>query len=218
MSETGGRGFPEPHEGVAGTDRDDDLLSLEDAAVPRRLLMGGMAKCLRDAVLVGNPAPSVARMWQRMKDPQPGDLVIETSTLFRRDEDTRIKAMGILVAHRVEWCQKDADWEAEIERERAAHEEFLRGPYSHPGDGPFDPSDHERLTDHAWYVQYGPKAGDICRWENCDFMMIPADPAAFAAPIGTRDGNGVTLTRDDLIAGLADSGFALRLPGERPGA
>jgi hypothetical protein len=204
--------YPQPREGVTGTDRDDDLLSLDEAAVPRRLLMAGLARCLRDAVLVGNPAPAVARMWERMKNPEPGDLVIETSTFFRKDTDDKIKAMGILVAHRTEWWQTDEEWAAEIEKERAAYEEFLLGPYSQPGDLPFDPSHHERLTDHAWYVQYGPRAADICRWVNCDFMMIPADPSEFRIRVGTRDGNGVMLTRDDLVGGLADAGFVLRLP------
>jgi hypothetical protein len=206
----GAQTYPQPREGITGTDRDDDLLSLEEAAIPRRMMMGGTAKCLRDAVLVGNQAPVVKRMWERMKDPQPGDLVIETSTFYRRDEDDRIKAMGILVAHRTEWWQTDEEWAAEIEQERAAYEEFLRGPYSHPGDGPFDPAACERTTDHAWYVQYGPKAADVCRWANCEFIMIPVDPAAFRVEVGTRDGNAVTFTRDDLIGGLADAGFTLR--------
>jgi hypothetical protein len=134
--ENGALTHPQPHEDIRGTDREDDLLSLEEAAVPRRLMMGGMAKCLRDAVLVGNQAPVVRRMWERMKDPQPGDLVIETSTFYRRNEDDRVKAMGILVAHRVEWWQTDAEWEAEVEQERAAHEEFLLSSYAQPGDGP----------------------------------------------------------------------------------
>lgn len=207
--------YPQPREGITGTNRDDDLLSLEDAAVPRRLMMGGMAKCLRDAVLVGNPAPSVARMWARMKDPQPGDLVIETSTFYRSDEYDRIKAMGILITHRTEWWQTDEEWATWVEEERAAYEEFLRGPYSQPGDGPFDPSTCERLTDHAWYVQYGPQAGDICRWVNCEFIMIPTDPAVFRVQVGTSDGNGVTFTRDDIVSGLADAGFVLRNPADR---
>jgi hypothetical protein len=210
--ENGAQTHPQPHEGIRGTDREDDLLSLEEAAVPRRMMMGGMAKCLRDAVLVGNQAPVVRRMWERMKDPQPGDLVIETSTFYRRDEDDRIKAMGILVAHRVEWWQTDAEWAAEVEQERAAYEEFLRGSYSQPGDGPFDPSTCVRTTDHAWYVQYGSAAADICRWVNCEFIMIPSDSPVFRAEVGTRDGNGVTLTRDDVIGGLADAGFTLRQP------
>jgi hypothetical protein len=207
-----GRSYPQPREGITGTARDDDLLSLEEEAIPRRLLMGGMARCLRDAALVGNQAPVVARMWERMKSPVPGDLVIETSTFYRADEDDRVKAMGILIAHRVEWWQTDAEWAAEVEEERAAHEDFLRGPHSQPGDGPFDPSKCERLTDHAWYVQYGPQPADVCRWVNCDFMMVPSDPGAYAVPVGTRDGNGVTFTRDDLLGALADSGFALRDP------
>ena len=212
MSTTGGRTFPEPMEGITGTDRDDDLLSLEDEAFPRRMIMAGMARCLREATMVGSPAPVVQRMSGRMRDPQPGDLVIETSTFYSRDEDTRLKAMGILVAHRVEWWEKDAEWDAQVEEERAAYEEFLRGPYSHPGDEPFDPSQCERSTDHAWYVQYGPGAGDICRWVNCEFMTIPFDSADYAVPVGTSNGNGVTFTRNDLLGALADSGFALRDP------
>lgn len=189
---------PQPYEGIAGTDRDDDLLSLEDEAVPRRLLMHGMAGVLRDAVLVGNPAPRVARMWERMKDPQPGDLVAETSTFHRADEDTRIKALGILVAHRVEWWQTDGEWAAAMADEPAE----LRG-------------NGNRATDHAWYVQYGPQAGDICRWVNCEFITVLTGPSGYDVPVGTRDGGGVTLTRNDLLGALADSGFALRDPGER---
>jgi hypothetical protein len=206
--------YPQPREGITGTPRDsDDLLSLDEKAVPRRFLMAGMAACIRTACLVGSPAPVVARMWQRMKDPQPGDLVVETSTIYRNDEDTRIKAFGILIAHRVEWDQTDEEWAGVIEEERAAHEEFLRGPYSHPGDGPFDPSRCERLTDHAWYVQYGPQPADVCRWVNCEFMAIPSDPRETEFPAGVRDGNATVFTRDSLLGALADSGFALRQPG-----
>lgn len=207
------RSFPQPREGITGTDRtEDDLLSLEDAAIPRRLLMIGMAHCLRKATLVGNPAPIVARMNERIRDPQPGDLVVEESTAYRRDEDTQVKAFGILLAHRTEWAQTDEEWAADVEQERKAHEEFLRGPYAQPGDAdePWEPD--ERMTDHAWYVQYGPKAGDICRWTNCSFVAIPTDPRAVDIAVGTRDGTAVTFTRSDIVSGLADSGFVLRQP------
>jgi hypothetical protein len=204
--------YRQPHEGITGTSRDDDLLSLEEPALPRRLLMAGMAHCLRDAVLVGNPAPRVARMWERMQNPVTGDLVVETSTFYCLEPDSRIKAMGILIAHRTEFDQTDAEWTTEIEEERTAYEDFLRSSYSQPGDGPFDPSQCERRTDHAWYIQYGPQAADICRWVNCSFLMIPSDPEAYAIPVGTRDGTSVTFTRDDVLSGLADSGFRLRDP------
>lgn len=213
MSET--RSFKQPREGITGTDwTGDDLLSLEDAAIPRRIMMTGMAHMLRMATLVGNPAPIVQRISGRMRNPQPGDLVVEESTAYRTDEDTRIKAFGILIEHRVEWWETDEEWAVMVEEERAAHErhenflrnsEYARSEYA---DEPWEPG--ERQTDHAWYIQYGPKAGDICRWVNCSFIAIPTDPSAFSMPAGTREGDRVTFTRDDIVGSPADSGFELR--------
>src|ERR1700733_9432221 len=193
--------WPQPHEGITGTDRSDDLLSLEDEAVPRRLAFNGLADLLYRACLVGHPAPVVARMWERIKQPQPGDLVIERSSRYRRDVDTQIKRLGVLLEHRTEWWQSDEEWAADVEQQRVHHEEFLRSDYAQPGDAdePFKPD--ERMTDHVWYVQYGPKAGDICRWGNCEFYLVPTDHAVFEQSMGTRDGSGVTITRDDLLGG-----------------
>jgi len=41
---------------------------------------------LWDSHLIGNAPPSHTKRWQRMRSPQPGDLVVETSTsgLWRR--------------------------------------------------------------------------------------------------------------------------------------
>lgn len=58
--------WPQPWEGVEATPREDDLLSLEEAAVGRRMLMAGLADCLWAAVLVGSPAPVVRRISDRM--------------------------------------------------------------------------------------------------------------------------------------------------------
>lgn len=210
MSESRGRTFPEPREGIAGTARTgDDLLSLEDAALPRRRMMIAIARHLRQATMVGQPAPVVQRMNDRMRSPQPGDLVVETSRTIWGGRGLEVEGFGILLAHRKEWWETDAEWAATVEQERASHEEFLRGPYAHPGDAdqPWEPDD--RSTDHAWYVQYGPAEKDVCRWVNCEFITIPVD-GDFGQPVGTRDGSSVMFTRDDLIGGLADSGFALR--------
>ncbi|HEY6493305.1 MAG TPA: hypothetical protein VIZ43_08540 [Trebonia sp.] len=212
MSETNGKSYPQPHEGITGTLRDqDDLLSLEGKAVAVRKMMAGLASVLRNAVMVGQPAPVVQRMSERMRDPQPGDLVTETSTMGRKADDW-FKGFGILIAHRLEWWTTDAEWEQSVAEERACHEEFLRGPYAHPGDAdePWEPD--ERLTDHAWYVQYGPGPGDVCRWVNCEFTVVPTDRNFAKVPFGTRDGSSVTIDRDGLLGSLADSGFALRSP------
>ena len=158
MTETEREVLPQPWEGVTGTARDcDDLLSLEEEAMPRRRRMVMMALLLRKATLVGNPAPIVRKMFERMDAPQPGDLVIETTSARRPDSEHR--GFGILLAHRREWCLNDSEWA-----------DYLA---TNPEGG------SERVADESWYVQYGPGERDIVRWGNCEFMAIPDDPSAF---------------------------------------
>lgn len=203
--------WKQPYEGVTGTAREDDLLSLEEPAVAVRKLFAGLAGVLMKTTLVGQPAPIVTRIYERMKAPQPGDIVLETSTMYRQAEDW-YKGFGVLLEHRREWWETDADWEKHCAEERAAHEDFLKGPYAHPGDAdePWEPG--ERMKDHAWYIQYGSGERDICRWVNCEFLAIPTDPRGWDFPAGYRDGTATVFTRGSLIGGLADSGFALRDP------
>lgn len=207
------RNYPQPREGITGTDRTgDDLLSLADEAIPRRLMMVGLLANLRKATQVGNPAPIVERMRERMRNPQPGDLVVEDSGIYLRGQDKQVEAFGILLTHRDEWWQTDEEWAAVVAGERTAHEEFLRGPYAHPGDADEPRELPARITDHAWYIQYGPKAIDVARWVNCSFIAIPTDPCAFDQPVGTITPGGVELNRNNLLDALADSGFSLKAP------
>lgn len=183
----------QPREGIVGVQRDDFLLSLDMKAVPHRDALIAMARHLQTASLVGNPAPVVQRIYERIKNPQLGDLVVEASTGVRtRDLDTRTKAFGILIEHRDEWWETDAEWEALRAEDGGLTEE-------------------DRMVDHAWYVQYGNDPGDVCRWVNCDFLAIPTDPREFDYTFGTRlPGGGVGVDRGDVVAGLAASGFELR--------
>jgi hypothetical protein len=130
-------------------------------------------------------------MYERVRRPQVGDLVVETSTLYRAAPDGRLKSFGILLEHRDEWGETDEEWAAaKIEDDTL--------------------TEADRTTDHAWYVQYGPEPDDVCRWVNCSFITVPIDLDMFRQPIGRRDGSGVVITRGDVVAGLADSGFQLR--------
>lgn len=156
--------YPQPREGVTGTDRTDWLLSLELEAVPHRDALIEAAHTIWDCVLVGNPAPMVRKQYERMNRPRPGDLVVEMSVWWRRrgmDDaqwlDYRTKGFGVLLAHRLERHESDEEWAAELAAENAA------------GNGW---TDDERGTEWAWYVQYGSAAGDICRWTNADFVTL----------------------------------------------
>ncbi len=143
--------YPQPREGVAGTLRDqDDLLSLDDAALPRRQAMMALAWHLHGATLRYGD-----KLGDRLRNPQIGDLVLETtSSLLRSDEDRRVMGLGILLAHREERVQTDEEHAASI----------AAGEFS---------ADDKRWHDDAWYVQYGPQPDDVCRWVNCRFVTVP---------------------------------------------
>jgi hypothetical protein len=183
MTET----YRRPHEGIVGTERTDDLLSLEDSAIPVRDLLRGLTFHLRTATLVGDAAPVVKRIYHRLTHPQVGDVVVVQDSQYM-GQDSRIKGFGVLVAERREWWTTDEEWE----REKAED---------------CDATDADRMTDHGWYVQYGPGAKDVCRWTNCTLLAVPLPDERFPDVFGTRNESGVTLTRDDLLGGLADSGF-----------
>lgn len=158
MSDLVSAGMKQPHEDVPRPYADDPLLSLDEAARPYRDALAAMAWNLDTATMVGNPAPIVERMGARIRGPQPGDLVVESSTRYRNaDEDHRTKAFGRLVLVRDEWWETHEEWQQLVEE-----------------DGGLD-AVIDRKTDRAWYVQYGPD--HICRWVNCDFVVLPVEMA-----------------------------------------
>lgn len=185
--------YPQPHEGVRGVDRTDTLLSLENSNLTTRELLRGLSRCLSSATLVGNPAPVVERMGERLRNPQPGDLVVEMSAMYGPGNISRaIQGLGILIVDREEWWHTDEEWSVELAAEH------------------YGPED-ARPADHAWYIQYGPAAIDVCRWTNCSFTTIPWPDEQFDVPAGYRDGTATVFTRDSLLGALADSGIELNL-------
>jgi hypothetical protein len=210
--------WPQPLEGVTGDDAiwARALLSLDEDAVPFRNALLAMTRHLGSATLVGDPAPVVRRMGDRMRNPLPGDLVASSFALMSRDADTRLKGLGVLLcAERREWAETDAQWEAWCATERAAACENYSGPEAEEM-AAYTTGDDNRATDSAYYIQYGPGARDICRWHNDNCVMVPVDAVSFAVDAAaqrevTPDGRTrTTFTRDSLIGGLADSGFRLR--------
>lgn len=151
--------FPEHHEGVAGTQRDDYLLQLDDKATTHREAIRAAGFHAYRALI--SPRSAFAQeMADRIRNPRIGDLVVEWTTVFRSDPDTRLKSLGFLVAKREEWSTTEAAWTAA----KAG------------GDGT---TDADRYTETVWYVQYGPSPRDICRWVNCEFLAVITDVREF---------------------------------------
>lgn len=153
-------GHYQPREGVRGKELTGDmadLLRLDTDAVSARNALAAMARHLDVACRVGHPAPIVRDMADRIRNPRPGDLVIESTRGWspRADPDTRLKALGILLLSRTEWGTTDEEWR-----------QYLQ---DWPG---ADMHEHRGTTD-VTYVQYGPAVVDVCRWANCSFISVP---------------------------------------------
>lgn len=101
-------------------------------------------------------APIGKALAGRRHHPRPGDLVMISDALDRRatstdDKSTQLMGLGYLVETRLEpsvteevWAQYgESDWDGECPR----------------GD--------------AHYIQYGPNAADVCRWENATVQAVP---------------------------------------------
>lgn len=97
--------------------------------------------------LVGNPAPAVEKQGKRTQDPQVGDVVLETSTVWRVSrhvEDTpgEFHGLGVLLRRVREPCPR-----AEDEEDDGATEEVF---YIRPLDG----------------------SVPECRWTNASFIRV----------------------------------------------
>lgn len=191
--------YLQPHQGIKGTVRlADDLLALIDVALPRRRMMANLAMALHSATLVGNPAPVVQRMYERMTHPQVGDLVLETSTFYRTYAPCYdAPSYGILLAVRDEWAQTDEEYAKDLAENLNGEQDGWRG-----------------IEYNVHYVQYGPKPADVYRWHNATFIMIPTEDRFEQKTFGdpTRFPGGMTFVRDDLVGGLADSGIEVQPP------
>jgi len=186
--------WPQPYQGIRGTDLTGHwLLSLDERAIAHRETIIALGHHLRTATMVGQPAPVVARMSERMRHPEPGDLAVSVEVLHgRRDPDDRLKGLGVYLSGRTEWWESDAEWEASKAQEPAW-------------------ADEDRATDTVFYLQYGPDPGDICRWSDSEAVALLTQPWSFGIDgAERREDNTAWFTRDSLIGGLADSGFYLK--------
>jgi hypothetical protein len=117
---------------------------MHDVNVAR--LMEVTAYNLYSACLVGNPAPFVARLYEQMKSPQSGDVVLEVSTIY--DESRTGTRLGRLV--RV-----------------AAEPVFTATEWAEGGGRPDEPIPTERV----WYIALD--GGREFRWTNATFIRVP---------------------------------------------
>lgn len=140
-------GFPRP----TGTDRTGDpLLTLtpDQMKIIMMIVWSGYR-------LVGYAqAPIAKALDDRRQHPHPGDLVLVPDAMSRRaDCERHGYGWGYLLETRTEPVFTDAEWQRILTEE--------------------DPGYGERPTERIFYIQYGPKPGDVVRWENASVMAVP---------------------------------------------
>ena len=119
-----------------------DVSALEAAASA----LGAAGYAAHSMTLVGNAAPMVQTYRERIRNPQPGDLVVEASSFPMRDrKGFGHVAVGTLVRSGVEHVVEEPD---------------------------DDQPEGWEYDEKAWYVD--PLAGgDTVRWTNSEFIAIP---------------------------------------------
>jgi len=175
--------WPQPYEGIYGTDRTGDwLLSLDSRAAPHRDALVVIARHLLLATSVAQPAPNTLTVYQRITAPKPGDLVVEQSAaLHTTRRPQREHGLGIFLCRRTEWAETDTGWEESCAQVAAAWPDSAAALTG------------ERYTDVATYIQYGPDPADICRWVDASVIALPVrgSPGADGAPAERRPGQPV---------------------------
>lgn len=156
--------YKQPFEGIIAADLPSaSILALDDVSLAHRRNLLILAQGFKNAVSVGNPAPVVKKLQDRMYRPSPGDWVMEMGTRHAIDRGNEgFRGTGILLEVRREWMDSDEEWN-----------ELLAS-------GEYNLVDDERPHQKVWYIQYGPRGGvaptaDICRWTNADFFAIPVE-------------------------------------------
>lgn len=114
--------------------------------------MGFIWRHLWHSVVVGDPCPGVRERYERMKAPRPGDLIVETSTLYglmHRDPDLL-----------------DDRWDGQFIRYRETVREWVPYPADETNDNP--PGGYWE----TFYVCVNPD-GTEYRWFNAELCAVP---------------------------------------------
>lgn len=150
-------------ERLHGTDRTGDpLLSLDEAFLPFRVLV--MSSQWYATYLFGMAGAPIGVAWQkRYREPKPDDLcfAVDHAISLRADPDTQMKSFGYYLGEQREPIYDDDTWEQVKDQYREDHQTIEQV---------------VRPTELVFYIQYGPKPDDVCRWENAQCQVI-ATPA-----------------------------------------
>ena len=114
-----------------------------------------LVSALQDCTLVGSPAPRVRDIYEYMRaKPQPGDLVVETSTAYKNPKDPARIGVLLRTEDRLV-CRHERD-DVNLERCEECPED-------------------ERCMDHFTWVHCLSDENRRHRWHNAGFVRVPRD-------------------------------------------
>lgn len=111
---------------------------------------------LYGATLVGNPAPSVKALHDRMVNPKVGDLVLEVSSIWQ--EGRTGTRLGRLVKIALEPMYTAEQWYGDMEAE----------------------PEEKIPNEHVWYLTLAD--GREYHWTNAQFVAVPTNLLSHAYP------------------------------------
>lgn len=102
--------------------------------------------------LSGTQSPAQKKYWDRANNLQPGDLVVERSTIWR-------------------WARDGVGDKLEYYSAIGVYLRQAMEPY--PKVDPDDPDEENPPLERVWYIQPLDQSVPECRWTNADFIYIP---------------------------------------------
>jgi hypothetical protein len=128
--------------------------------IPNEKLIATIGYNLYRTTSVGNPAPIVKTLGDRMRDPRPGDLVLEVSSIYwkMKQEPFDASNLGFLTRTAMEPVFTEEEWNEEPE---LGHDNQPL-PY---GACP---------TEKVYYINRLDGKGEV-RWHNAAFIALPID-------------------------------------------
>lgn len=141
-----------------------DFAAVTDAFACRLIALNGYVAWSN--TLVGDPAPKISEQFQRSNDPRPGDLVLETTTIFRWLPHVNVGpgvALGWLISKEDEPIMSREDFDAM----------HARGEHYNAED-----ETYESLPTESVYTLRPLDNSEIeeQRWVNANFIRVHTEP------------------------------------------
>lgn len=144
-------------------------MSYEPIPLEVKRMLANLTLAWREALLVGGRAPIVEQAWERSEHPQPGDWVVETSTLYTLTRYPDRRPVDLWDGQFTRYLRSERRWFTGREDAEKEHD----GSYTL--DEPPEREDWWVTSDTYWICEN--PDGTEYAWSNASLMTVPLDGA-----------------------------------------